>query len=84
MALGFYQVRTGLNNGSGRGHMLQHFQAGDDIEVLGVFLRQLFSSGLTVVYVDARFLLMDSCHGQRCFGHIDGGDLRASLRHGFR
>ena len=63
--------------------MLQHFQTGADVEVLRILFGHLFSRAALVVDLDPCFMLMQACHGEWRFTHVDTGHRSAAVRHGF-
>ncbi|MNQ36276.1 hypothetical protein D3C85_497950 [compost metagenome] len=63
--------------------MLEHFQAGDHVELLGHLFGQGFGGDLPVIDAHARLQLMQLRHGQGRFAHVDAGDGGAALGHGF-
>ena len=63
--------------------MLEHLQAGDDVELAGHLGCQLFGGDTAVFHRDAGFQLVQLGHCQRRFAHVDAGDGGAALGHGF-
>ena len=61
--------------------MFEHLKAGDNVELLWHFFCQRLSRDLAVVNIHARFELMQSCHCQRGFAHVDAHHGGAALSH---
>lgn len=64
-------------------HVLEHFQAGDHVELAGHFFGQGFGGDLPVFHADARLQLMQLCNRQWRFAHVDAHHRRPALGHGF-
>ena len=61
--------------------MLEHLQAGDDIETAGAFGGQLFDCHMAVVHLAPRFEQVQASDSERFLGQVDAGDPGALSRH---
>ena len=76
-------TETGADHRGRVRHVLEHFQAGDHVELLRHLLGQGFGGDLPIFDVHARFQLMQLSDRQWRFAHVDADHGRAALGHGF-
>ena len=81
MPTGLNELRTRANYRWRFRNMLQHLEAGNNIEATWAFGSKFFSRGLSIVNVDAGLNLVQAGYGERPFGHINAGHRSAGARH---
>ena len=84
IAPGFDQGFTGVDDGTGIGDVLQHFQAGNDIKDGCVGLRQVFDGRLQIAHLKRAFPQVMPGGIQGRFSPVDSGHRRSQRRHGLR
>ena len=63
--------------------MLEHFHAGDDVEALRLFEREILGADLSVCDLEAAFEQVQLRDLERLVGKIDSGDARSARSHAF-
>src|SRR5512143_375759 len=75
------QPGAGGNDGGGIGYVLEHFHAGDDVELAGVLRGIVFGGDMLVVDALARLVEMQYGDLERLFRQVDAADSGAGTGH---
>src|SRR5476651_182411 len=83
LAAGLDHAKARADHRGRVGHVLEHFQASDHVELPGHLFGQVFGGDLPVFDVHARLQLVQLGDGQWRFAHVDTHHRGAALGHGF-